>query len=154
MNYLLIGAAVAIFILSGIVGIQYKVIEGLNQDVATERANVSTLKTTIEDQNKTILTIESQRAADQVKLDWVAERNRQAIKKKNDAEAKINSYRKRLDKVAIAKPELVSRLATKATARMMNDFLLATEVKPGSVAGVAKETPQHEKTSRQTTPVQ
>jgi len=139
MNYLLIAAAVAIAILTAIVSFQYSEITTLHEDVATERANVVTLKTTIKDQNETILVIEKQRAADQVKLNWVAEKNQQAFKDQKDAEAKLESYRKRLDKVAVAKPELVSRLASRATGRVMRSFFQASggrepEPAPSSVS--------------------
>lgn len=126
MKYLLIAAGVAILILSGIVSFQYKAIEALNQDIATERANVVTLKATIKEQNETILLVEKQRAADQVKMDWLREQKLQAVEEQKNAEASINSYRKRLDKAAIAKPELVGRIATRATGRVMRSFFKAS----------------------------
>jgi len=126
MNYIIIILAVMLSVSVAANKFQYDQVQELNQSLATERANVQTLKNTIDEQNATILRIEKQRATDQANmLHLGAALNKSQLEKEKEV-AKFNAYRNRLNTTAVARPTLVGRIATRATARVFDKFFKAS----------------------------
>ena len=126
MSYLSIAAAVVIAMLAASCFFLFKHGESLAQDLATERANVVTLQDKMKVQQAAITKLEVQRAKDQAQINRLGEKNNVLQTAKEEAVAELNGFRTRLDRVAIKKPGLVGRLATRATCRVMYNFQSAS----------------------------
>ncbi len=125
MNPTFIAGAVLLSLLAVSAGInilQYDESQDLTVDVATAKANEVTLKGKIEDLNKTVKLVEAQRAEDQDRITELGEKLTYERRKTDEAISKLNSYRSRISKAALAKPGMVGNSATRATNRLFQEF--------------------------------
>lgn len=125
-GYLYGGIAVLILLLGGAVWWLYDDVQTLQAELATEKANVQIAKTEIKGLNENIIMLEELRKQDQKMIDTMSARFADLQEKNDETVATLNSYRSRLNDVAIAKPGLVGRRATAATDRLFDDFRTAT----------------------------
>ena len=129
MQLFLIIGGVLLVLLAGSVTFnkfQYEAIQEAAANLATEKANVSTLESSITDQNNTILRMEFKREQDQEQLTKLGDKLNAAQEQREQEIAKFNNYRDRLDKAAIAHPTRIGRLATRATLRVFDAFFTAS----------------------------
>lgn len=71
--------------------------------------------------------LEDQRRIDQANMDFLAEQNNRIAKERDDEKAKLDGYRNRLQRAALARPGLVGRAATRAVGRLFAEFGRATD---------------------------
>lgn len=87
---------------------------------------------------ESIETMKRQQALNQVLSDRLAAELRKAEERADDVAATYDDYRNRIGKAALAKPGLVGRLATRASARLFDDVARATDPdRDGDGAGAA-----------------
>lgn len=113
---------VLLLVAFGVIRWQHGKIEDLNRDIATEKANVSTLKGSVKDLNDTIDLMDKQRADDQAKILKLGNELNDAKVKRDEAFNKLNAVRSGLRDRAIKNPSVLSDRATSATERVFLDF--------------------------------
>ena len=114
---------------------QYDRANGLQEDLATSKANTQRLVDTVEQQNQNILLMEELQARDQARLTELGGNLNEVREQRDEAAAKLDSYRSRLLGVALKRPGLIGRFSTRATSKLMKSVYRAT----GGVAKVAKQ---------------
>lgn len=132
MKYGLIAAVIAIIGLGVTVYILHGENETLNQNLATARADTATAKAALEDQKKEVAYLKELRERDHALIGELSQNVTDLQSEYSEVSATLNGYRTRLDNVAIAKPKLLGRMATKATNKVFKDFEDATSIPPST----------------------
>lgn len=125
-NYASVALLIALVIVSGLGYLQYERANNLQASLATEKANVQTLTSSLNTQRETILELERNLARVQVESEALNAENNRILKDRDEAYARLNGYRDRLKDAALAKPGLVGRAATRAVDRLQSNFEAAT----------------------------
>jgi len=119
-KYIMFGSAIIIALMSAVIWYQSNKIDGLNQDVATEKSNVVRLIDINKKQNESIKRLDDARAKDQVKMDALSAEN---VLARREAEDLKNKFRKHdLNELSIRKPGLIENIINKGTKNVLNEF--------------------------------
>ena len=122
-KYIIIGLVVALAITAGAFSWYFNsaqnTIATLNRSLATSEANVVTLKQATQEQNDSILLLESKRAEDQRKMDALAKEKRQFSEE-------LAKLRSRLDHdfyaLTLSKPKWMEKLINKGSKQILRDL--------------------------------
>lgn len=106
---------------------QYDRANGLQKSLAAERANVQIARDAVAEANATVKLMEQRIERVQFELEVINGRNTEILKEKDEANAKLNSYRDRIATIASKKPGLVGRFATRAVNGVMRDVQRTTD---------------------------
>lgn len=126
MNYLMLVGVVVIGLLGAVVVWQQDRIEVLNRDNGVLQGNVQSVKNEVDALNKTVLLMEKLQDEMQAASRKLEAENNGLVKERNEVNARLNSWRNRLHKEALARPAVVERAARAAINRRLRAFTKAS----------------------------
>ena len=130
-------AGMAILMLVIALGITGKLLTRAYEDIGVLKANVAVAEGATEEQRQALLQVEAQFREERQRVTTLQEENNATLIEKDTAVQDLSNFRAKISRAAEGRPALIGRLATKATARIMRDFHIAS----GGSDGVAEGTP-------------
>ena len=129
-KYIIIAMGVALAISAGGAFLLFEQNQVLHEDVATEKANVQTVKGALKLSKGNTQLLADLREEDQVNYNALAAAMLDIEEGHEETKRQLRSYRNRLDSAALRYPDLIGRKATRATAKVMQEYYLSTGGKP------------------------
>ena len=126
MQYLILGLLVALAVVTGGAYWQYQVAQGRLEEIATLKGNLSVATQEIKGLNDNIKALDQLRAVDQKLSNALSEKVNALTEDRDGAIKRLNSFRDRLDAVALKNPTAVGTRASSATIRVMREFYEAS----------------------------
>lgn len=127
LNAYVIGAVAAVVATLGVtVWWQQSRVEDLTQRAAAAQASALVMKGAVESANATVALLIKRNEEQQQRMVALEGKVLNVTSERNNARAQLDSYRRRIDAAALAKPKLVGSLASKSIAGVMQQFYEAT----------------------------
>lgn len=133
MSYLLVACAVVILVEGGVIWYLRSENKTLTENNATLTQNVKAAEAAVLEQKQEVIKALQARVEDQRELGKLGAEKAEAQRALSEKTAEYNSYRSRLETVALAKPQLLQRKANTAFKNLTGRFESLTIATPLTV---------------------
>ena len=134
-------AGVAILMLVIALGITGKLLTRAYEDIGVLKANVAVAEAATEEQRQALLLVEIQFREERQRVTTLQEEHNATLIERDTAVQDLNNFRSKISRAAEGRPVRVGRLATRATARVMQQFFTASGGTPDEPGGAVPTAP-------------